>query len=251
MSETRNLKKILKKHSQTLLQWTKKYSRLKNDIQELVNERKKKNRYPVNEVILYNNNLEKVDPKKIKYILVGDNPGVEEQRCGYYFAETGRAGQLARVFFKKHMLVDCFDCEVLVLNKTFIHTPTTKGLKKLTANHESLIKESQEYMAKLLLEIMQALPSDKVEVWVVGISQMRDKKGVFQWFREELKNCDQKRVRLFKHFSYGHFCRDLGLSAKCTDKIGEKALKEILKIKGNGYRREILGKLKISRSKMS
>jgi len=181
--------------------------------------------------IVYNGTLDEIKKEnEIKLILVADNPGDSEREQKRYL--VGNAGQIARKFFHEKLGID-FDKEVIVLNKTPIHTTTTEKLREL--RNEDIFKESQKNMASLLFEFHKAL---NVPVWIVGINGL--KSGIFKVYTETLKelylnaNSMYKNLFFFKHFSRNCFNNDLkGLS--------DKNLKESLKEKGSEYRKRILG----------
>jgi len=186
--------------------------------------------------IVYNGTLDEIRKEhEIKYILVADNPGCSELKQGRYLAgETERdAGKIARKFFHEKLDID-FDKEVIVLNKTPIHTPSTEKLRELRS--EDIFKKSQKNMASILFDFHKAL---NVPVWIVGINGMK-KGGIFRVYTDTLKELYSKadslykNLFLFKHFSRNCFNNDLkGLS--------DKNLKESLKEKGSEYRKRILG----------
>ncbi len=163
-------------------------------------------------VPVYNCDLDKFKKgSSIKYILIGDNPGEQERILNRYL--IGKAGQTARNFFQGSGLVESFDEEVLVLNKTFLHTKSTIDLKMLMK--ESLLKgqleQSQRFMANLAFDLHLILGC---ELWITGCSEIRPK-GIFEQFRESMNSrysgeeFPRGKFLCFKHFSYGNFTRDL------------------------------------------
>ncbi len=82
---------------------------------------------------VYNSNLDIFQDiealKKVEYILVADNPGIEEEKYNKYL--IGRAGKSARKFFNDYLNIDYsdFDKKVICLNKTCISTKMTSDLE--------------------------------------------------------------------------------------------------------------------------
>ncbi|MGL5912802.1 MAG: uracil-DNA glycosylase family protein, partial [Bacteroidales bacterium] len=60
--------------------------------------------YP-GEIFVYNSDLDTIiAPTDIRYIFVGDNPGVQEKEQGRYFA--GHSGQICDKFMKERLEID-------------------------------------------------------------------------------------------------------------------------------------------------
>ena len=89
------------------------------------------NGYRIDNAIVFNRNLRKLSESGPKYIIVADNPGMDEQKDENSCYLIGKAGQMTRNFFINNKLVEDFDSQVAVLNKTCIHTKSTGDLKKL------------------------------------------------------------------------------------------------------------------------
>ncbi len=169
--------------------------------------------YVVDNYVVFNRDIEKLYIENIKYIVVADNPGMEEQKEENSRYLIGKSGKIMRNFFAQHNLVSDFDKEVLVLNKTPIHTPSTGDLKELKGI-SSILYESQRFMARIIADIHYLSDSD---LWLVGCSNLR-KKGLFEAFYNEIKEIygsnlsftnKRKRLFCFKHFSYGNFSREI------------------------------------------
>lgn len=169
--------------------------------------------------IVFNEDLLRLSPEEVRFILVGDNPGREEQKSHRYL--IGTAGKGARRFFEETVgLVNSFEKEVMVLNKTPVFTPSTMDLGAL-AEISSLLEESQRYMAAFMIRMQKLL---NCPLWVTGFGGCRNAKGdwnvkpaktrplgvFFQSLREEAikEGSDQKNIQFFKHFSYAHFQKD-------------------------------------------
>ena len=212
-----------------------------NGIKELEEKKLKteKGRYLIENLIVFNKHLEEIaDLGKIKYMIVADNPGKDEQltkNCRYLI---GTAGKVTRNYFERNKLVENFDSEVLVLNKTPIHTGKTILLKKIKNNH-SLVVESQRYMADFIYKLHKLLG---FELWIIGYSEMK-KKGIFAEFLDAVKenyqfDSDLKdKISIFMHFSMGSFQRDYNKNAVLTRSL----LQNLDYIGKHTHRKEYLG----------
>ena len=218
-------------------------------IQKLVNTREGPS-YIIKTPVVYNEALDEVNAdSEIKMILVGDNPGRREQESRRYL--VGPSGKIAEKFFRDNpeLGID-FRKNVLILNKTPIHTPRTADLKALCAiggkQLEALILSTQQEMAKLLYEFWLVLNAHQksrkcCEIWVIGYSEMK-KNGIFQQYTETLTDlCKsnpifKENIHFFRHFSMNQFTIDLKKRAESGESVGE-SLGRIGKI----YRERILG----------
>jgi hypothetical protein len=211
--------------------------------QELV-DRRSGPAYTVRASLVYNQALDDLGPAdEIRLILVGDNPGRREQETGRYL--VGPSGKIAEGFFRgtAELEID-FRKNVLILNKTPIHTPRTADLKELyrrggpeLAGHAA---ETQRFMASLLLEFQRAF-SVPPPVWITGYSEMK-KGGLFEVYTENLKELYAaepvlgERVFLYRHFSMNQFSIDL--RRQTLEGEGVRAALDRI---GRSYRRRILG----------
>jgi hypothetical protein len=122
--------------------------------------------------IVYNEALDEVTQKdKIKLILVADNPGRREQAAENRRYLVGPSGKIADKFFREHPELDIdFRKNVLILNKTPIHTPRTAELRELCRlggpKLTDAVNDSQRTMVRLLLEYHLILPD--APVWIIG-----------------------------------------------------------------------------------
>ncbi len=202
--------------------------------------------YPVETPIVYSRALDDItDGDSIALIVVGDNPGKDEQRVQNRRYLVGQAGKLGEGFFRRNpgLGVD-FRKNVLILNKTPIHTAKTRQLDFLRrsggARFESLFLDSQIWMARETAALQKALDCG---LWLVGYGELREK-GLFAAYARELglryatatgkKPADA--VRLYQHFSMNRFTIDLAERGKPSLSLGEN-LREI----GLAHRAEILG----------
>ncbi|MDR0663020.1 MAG: hypothetical protein LBF80_02935 [Spirochaetaceae bacterium] len=173
--------------------------------------------YHVDTPVVYNNALDDVnEDSDIRLIFVADNPGRREQAAANRRYLVGPSGKIAENFFKGEpdLGID-FRKNVIILNKTPVHTPRTICLKELCAlggdRLKAVIDESEAKMAALLAGFFAAL---RVPVWISGYSEMR-KNGVFARYTSSLRNLlsqgslDKNGVFLYRHFSMNQFTIDL------------------------------------------
>jgi len=214
--------------------------------QKLVNSRSLS--YPVETPIVYNNALDDINQNsEIRLILVADNPGRREQMAENRRYLVGPSGKIAEKFFRDNPSLNIdFRANVIILNKTPVHTPRTTELKELRKlggpSLETALDESQRIMARLLLEFHQALICENGKVppvWITGYSEMK-KGGVFEAYTDELKTIyagtDLKdSIFLYRHFSMNQFTIDLKQQTVRGETL-EKTLERI----GMTYRERFL-----------
>jgi hypothetical protein len=203
-------------------------------------------KYKIERPVVYNNSLDTItEADEIKIILIGDNPGRKEQETGQYL--IGPSGKLAENFFRAHPALDIdFRKNVLILNKTLVHTPRTADLKKLAglgtaSENESvaaLIRQSQREMAVLLRRFYAALRP--VKIWVIGYSEMK-KNGLFADYTKALFDLlPTEDIYLYRHFSMNQFSADYnnksGQYAFGAEQDGARA---VLRAIGEHYRTRI------------
>jgi len=223
--------------------------KLKNIQQELVNSRSEVT-YKIETPVVYNSALDEITPDdEIKMILTADNPGRREQAAENRRYLVGPSGKIAKKFFIDNPSLNIdFTKNVIILNKTPIHTPRTIELKQLFAktprrqdeneNLVCILEDSQRVMADLLLEFYKAF---ECPVWIIGYSEMR-KNGIFEVYTEKLKEiCNAnkdfyKQIYFYRHFSMNQFTIDL----KQKSVSGETVSKSLKRI-GKDYRERILG----------
>ncbi|MDR2095630.1 MAG: uracil-DNA glycosylase family protein [Treponema sp.] len=227
---------------------------LKTMQQEMVNLRSGSGSgYSIERPVVYNHALDEVrQDDDLKLILVADNPGRREQENGHYL--VGPSGKIAEKFFhdNPHLGID-FRKNVIILNKTPIHTPRTVELRTLgkidtggidkahSEAFENAFLRSQRAMAVLLLQLHTALSGTPVPVWIIGYSEMK-KNGVFETYTKTLQDIYQneperkEEILLFRHFSMNQFKIDFNRQAIPPETPGE-TLDRI----GRAYRKRILG----------
>ncbi|MDR2176597.1 MAG: uracil-DNA glycosylase family protein [Treponema sp.] len=255
-------------YRETLERFSRSFRGLRDLQQRLVDNRSGP-AYTVETALVYNQALDEPGPAdEIRLILVGDNPGRREQAARRYL--VGPSGKIAEGFFRKtaELGVD-LRRNVLILNKTPVHTPRTADLGELCRlggpELGARIAETQRFMASLLLEFHRALsaPGRPVPVWITGYSEMK-KGGIFEPYTAALAELyagpageppqgspangfadgsadgpqDPLRdhVFLYRHFSMNQFSADL----RRQSLEGESAQSALDRI-GRSYRRRILG----------
>jgi hypothetical protein len=204
--------------------------------------------YMVETPIVYNSALDDVQKEsEIRLILVADNPGRREQATENRRYLVGPSGKIAEKFFRDNPALGIdFRKNVIILNKTPIHTPRTVGLKelcKLGGNAlKTMLDSSQQFMARLLFDFHKALiggNNKPIPVWIIGYSEMKRGK-VFEAYTEELKtiygdNALMNSIFLYRHFSMNQFTIDLKQQA-----ISGESLTKTLNRIGKAYRERFL-----------
>lgn len=184
--------------------------------------------YELQTPIVYNTALDEITQNdEIKLIVIGDNPGKDEQLTKNQKYLVGQAGKLGNNFFKNHDELGInFRKNVIILNKTPIHSAKTNHLKKFASfggkEIEDLIKETQIWMAQETAKLHQNLlkvseNKDFPQLWLVGYSELKEK-GIFTDYKNELKKQYQTseesknawdNVFVYQHFSMNRFSIDL------------------------------------------
>ena len=192
--------------------------------------------------IVYNHSLDEVQASDtIKLIIISDNPGKNEQLHKNQRYLVGQAGKVAEGFFRHHpeLAID-FRREVIILNKTPVHTAKTKELNYLLKyggeQFCSLFEETQKWLASHTAALQRALGCP---LWLVGYGELR-KKSLFTAYAEELRlqygGKPAAPVYVFQHFSMNCFAIDF---KKLSD--AHKSTEENLREIGLLHRKEILG----------
>jgi hypothetical protein len=201
--------------------------------------------YPIETPIVYNRSLDALTRgDEIKLIVVGDNPGKDEQLERNRRYLVGQAGKLGDGFFRRNpeLGID-FRRNAVILNKTPIHTAKTRQIAYLRRNggdrFASLLAETQLWMARETAALAEALGCG---LWLVGYGELKPA-GLFAEYAAELTRCGHgdtsglaDSVRLYQHFSMNRFSIDLKDRA-----VSGVTLAENLARIGQSHRREILG----------
>lgn len=237
-------------------EWNKAFSK---ELFPLQKESAKKDTpdYPLETAVVYNTALDELTiDSEIRLIVIGDNPGKNEQLAKNKKYLVGQAGKIGEGFFKKNpeLGVD-FRKNVIILNKTPVHSAKTIHLKQISRNGSEKIKmlllESQNWMAEktswLLKELInnsENKPSSKTEllypaIWLVGYAELKNN-GIFIPYRDALKKqCTGNawnNVFVFQHFSMNRFTIDL------KNEMDESlSLAENIQKLGTEHKNEIFG----------
>jgi hypothetical protein len=210
------------------------------EIEERIREKLGYEDYRIETPIVYNRALDDIKPEdEIRVILVADNPGKNEQLAVNNRYLVGQSGKLAEGWFKRELGLD-FRREVLILNKTPVHTPKTAELALLSRNAgihrdrvEALLAGSQRAMADLAWRLLAALRiargtelaggaalSPWPVLWISGVGELRNG-GLFVVYRDELCRRLAKAeapvrasVWAFNHFSMNQFAVELKRKAR-------------------------------------
>ena len=180
--------------------------------------------YLVETPVVYNGALDDIcADSDIRLILVADNPGRREQAAENRRYLVGPSGKIAEKFFGNNPVFNIdFRKNVIILNKTPIHTPRTAGLRELCrlggTDIEAALLQSQRFMANLLLEFHKALVTP---VWITGYSEMK-KGGIFESYTDEVKTVYEgtglkEMILIYRHFSMNQFTIDLKQQAMANE----------------------------------
>jgi len=223
--------------------------KLKSIQQKFVNSRSyaKSAAYKIETPVVYNTALDDITINdEIKLILVADNPGRREQAAENRRYLVGPSGKIALKFFRDNPSLGIdFTKNVIILNKTPIHSPRTVELGSLCKLEEetgsnsiaAAIESSQKNMADLLLEFHEAL---NTLVWITGYSEMK-KGGIFEIYTNRLKELYADKPELYKqlffyrHFSMNQFTIDLN-----KQMLDGETITKVLKRIGTAYKKRIL-----------
>ena len=230
--------------------------------------------YLVETPVVYNRALDEItSDDEIRLIIIGDNPGKDEQLAKNNRYLVGQSGKIAEGFFRKNPALEIdFRKNAIILNKTPIHTAKTSHLKFLAKNSaqiERLIFQSQIWLAQKTARLHQNLldsaqsdaDENSCELWLVGYAELKPK-GIFVPYRDALlqeycreKNCGAEkeiaetcvawnRVFVYQHFSMNRFLIDLKefSGAESCAAFDETSLKKNLESLGAKHRREIFGR---------
>lgn len=209
--------------------------------------------YKVETAVVYNSSLDAIKKTDdIKLLLVADNPGRKEQSAEMRSYLVGPSGKIADNFFKSEESLGInFRKNVIILNKTPIHTPRTALLRPLCTiageGFSQVLESTQKEMVKLLLEFYQVF---KTPIWIIGYSEMK-RNGIFELYTRELYTLvshnliDKNDIFFFRHFSMNQFTIDLhqrSLSGESVEaalkRIGAMYRDKIFDMIGKGSKRE-------------
>jgi len=248
------------KYKDTLKDLCNKWNLLESQLFPLQKEAAKKDTpdYKLETAVVYNLAYDEITKDNdIHYIVIGDNPGKDEQKAINRKYFVGQSGKLGAGFFSTHPeLGTDFRKNVIITNKTPVHTAKTQHLSYLAKNGSTEIKElildSQITMAKITAELHQSLidgcnsNSFVPELWLIGFGALQGK-GVLTPYRETLKACYTEDnsmmqswdlVKVYPHFSMN--CFNKAVKNFCQEETNKnRTLKQNLDILGTEYRNKI------------
>ncbi len=203
--------------------------------------------YSVETSIVFNRAYDEITKEdEINLIVIGDNPGKDEQlaKNNRYF--VGKSGIVAENFFKKNPELNMdFRKKTIIMNKTPIHTAKTKQLKELAKKGgpeiRDLIEQSQLKCAEITARLHMGLGKE-CQLWLVGHSELK-KGGVFLKYKDQLRKSygDSSiwdKVFLLNHFSMGRFSCDLKAFGKTNPEV---SLSDALHQIGTRHKNEVYG----------
>lgn len=200
--------------------------------------------YPFQTPVVYNTDLDKITAESnIALIVIGDNPGKDEQLTQNQRYLVGQAGKIAEGYFRRNpeLKID-FRQNVIILNKTPIHSAKTNQLKTIVKEGglgvKQLLDQTQIWMAEHTAKLQTQLGC---QLWLVGYSELKPK-GIFSLYRDSLQKFytenpnEWEKVFVFQHFSMNRFSIDLN---EHTDK--KISLQENICKLGKLHKEEIFG----------
>ena len=220
---------------------------------EVIREKEDTPPYSMELPVVYNKAYDEVTKDHdIHMIVIGDNPGKDEQLKVNSKYLVGQSGKIAEGFFRKHAELETdFRKNVIILNKTPLHTAKTNHLnylkKKGSPDIKNLISESQKKVASLTADLHKSLVENSEkgtfvpELWIVGYAELKDKK-IFVEYRDTLRDCYKgheeawNKVFVYQHFSMNRFSIDLKNYMSAHEGMG---LKESLVELGKIHKSEI------------
>ncbi|MCK9170356.1 MAG: hypothetical protein M0P01_08070 [Treponema sp.] len=214
--------------------------------------------YSLETAVVYNRALDDITPQDdIQLIVIGDNPGKDEQLAENNRYLVGQSGKIAEGFFRRNQVLGIdFRKNVIILNKTPVHTAKTNhlhSLQKADKDIAQLILDSQLWMAEHTALLHQKLASHhakndsvipaQTQLWLVGYAELKGN-GIFLPYRDELRRAyghkkTWERVFVYQHFSMNRFSIDL---RQFRDGHENMTLSEALEQLGHMHRDEIFGK---------
>ncbi|HSI69038.1 MAG TPA: uracil-DNA glycosylase family protein [Gillisia sp.] len=149
-------------------------------------------------------NLGPIDFKKLKYIIVGDNPGKNEFKHNKFF--IGQSGTQLRNHFEENGLVEEFEKECLIFNKTFLSTDKTNDLKLLKNQvGEDNFDRTLHFSANEIANFSNNLD---LPVLIFGKSKLGQGKIFYPFWLKLTELCKPERILVFSHPSNSNFTKE-------------------------------------------
>jgi hypothetical protein len=144
------------------------------------------------ERLVFDKNWKGIEKRTIKWIVVGDNPGVEEVNNKEYFSENGHTGKRIREYFKTNFEINKEN--ILFLNKVPIHTAKTAQL----AAFENLQIFVNQIFA-LLNGLVELNTKPEFNILIMGYGKNKLNKSFYKNLPENFYS--NKRIFFTPHFS--------------------------------------------------
>ncbi|HOK00241.1 MAG TPA: hypothetical protein PLW34_11855 [Termitinemataceae bacterium] len=197
--------------------------------------------YPIETPVVYNHEWDDIGPHDdIRLILIADNPGRREQEAKNRRYLIGPSGKILERFFQQYPELGIQNRrQILILNKTPIHTPRTTDLKFLNREPAvaSLLIEGLRKMAEFAYRAQTIFPA--IPLWIIGYSEMSKGKLFWPYTEHLLRFYEQdplsySRLFLFRHFSMNQFIIDLA-----RHRTNNEPVPETLRRLGEMYRKRV------------
>lgn len=149
-------------------------------------------------------NLKSNDFEKLKYIIVGDNPGKNEYEQNKFF--IGQSGIQLRNHFKNNGLTENFEEECLIFNKTFLSTDKTNGLNNIKEKISS--KNFDRILYFSAYEIANYSNNLNLPILIFGKSKLEKGKIFYPFWNKLSELCDSNKIFVFSHPSNSNFTKE-------------------------------------------
>lgn len=149
-------------------------------------------------------NLKSNNFEKTKYIIVGDNPGKNEFEQNKFF--IGHSGIQLRNFFKEKGLIEDFDEECIIFNKTFLSTDKTNDL--IDVRKEINLDNFNRTLFFTANEIANYSNNLNVPILIFGKSKLEKGKIFHPFWTKILELCKSDKIFVFSHPSNSNFTKE-------------------------------------------
>ncbi len=230
---SRSYIQLIRTFEEQIDRWNDQHPKLIHEISHIAAAHK--TAYPLENPIVYNRALEKISSPRL--IVVADNPGKDEQLNKNQKYLVGKSGVTMRNYLRNNSIVLHPDSQVVILNKTPIHTPSTALLKHIV-EHRSLLIETEQFMARLLKSMHDIFPA--LPIWIIGMSEITAH-GIFAPWRKkiiEMANNSpsfSKSLLCYKHFAYGNFSKEVSTLQKRQPTLSLQEAVEQVGRKGSSH----------------
>jgi hypothetical protein len=138
---------------------------------------------------------------KLKFIIVGDNPGKTEYETKRFF--IGKSGQDLRNHFRQKNLVSDFDLECLIRNKTFIHTIATSDLETIRISIGTNVFD--EIIENCVNEIAEISNKYNLPILIFGKSKIGPNLLFDKFWQLINQKASLTNILVFSHPAYSRF----------------------------------------------